>query len=153
VSKLELKLPPIALVVFTSALMWLVARYLPSLVFFFPGRVPVALGFIIAGLIVSVLGVVQFRRAGTTVNPVTPHSASSLVVSGIYRFTRNPMYLGFLLILVGWGIFLANALSFLLLPIFVAYLTRFQIKPEEQALSRAFGAAFTDYKSKVRRWL
>ena len=82
-----------------------------------------------------------------------PESASSLVVSGIYRFTRNPMYLGMLLVLSGWAIFLSNALSFLFLPAYVVYMNRFQIGPEERALAAKFPQPFADYRSEVRRWL
>ena len=92
-------------------------------------------------------------RAGTTVNPIKPETAGSLVVSGIYRRTRNPMYLGFLLGLAGWAVFLSNALAFIFLPVFVLYLNRFQIRREERALASVFGKDFAAYQSKVRRWL
>ena len=92
-------------------------------------------------------------RARTTINPVKPSSASSLVITGIYRLTRNPMYLGSLFILLGWAVFLANVLAFLLLPGFVLYINRFQIIPEETALSGIFGSEFATYKANVRRWL
>ena len=82
-----------------------------------------------------------------------PESASALVVSGIYRLTRNPMYLGFLLILLGWALFLSNGLAVLAVPAFVFYMNRFQIEPEERALAAIFGAEFVAYKSHVRRWL
>jgi len=74
-------------------------------------------------------------------------------VSGVYRLTRNPMYLGFLLVLLGWAIFLSNALAFLLLPAFIFYMNRFQIEPEEKALTSLFGQQFVAYTSRVRRWL
>ena len=99
------------------------------------------------------MGFASFRRAKTTVNPMKPDSASSLVVSGIYDLTRNPMYLGFLVILVGWAFFLSNALGFIFLPLFVLYMNRFQIEPEERALASVFGEAFASYRSRVRRWL
>ena len=102
---------------------------------------------------VSAAGVVAFRRSRTTVNPLSPEQASSLVVHGIYRFTRNPMYLGFLLALTGWSVHLANLAAVLLLPVFVAYMNRFQIQPEERALLQNFGARFAAYTQAVRRWL
>ena len=108
---------------------------------------------VLAGAAASIAGVAAFRRARTTVNPLKPDSASSLVDSGIYRLTRNPMYLGFALALLGWGIFLSNPLSLAMLFVFVGYMNRFQIVPEERALESLFGDAFKAYRSKVRRWL
>ena len=81
-----------------------------------------------------------------------PETASALVVAGIYRHTRNPMYVGFGLVLVGWGIFLGNALAFIFLPAFVLHMNRFQIRPEERALAKIFGPEFAAYQSRVRRW-
>ena len=104
------------------------------------------------GGVVSGLGVVSFRRAKTTVNPMKPESSSSLVVWAS-RWTRNPMYLGFLLGLLGWAIFLSNALTFFFLPAFIVYMNRFQIEPEEKALILLFGKQFAAYKSGIRRWL
>ena len=148
---LELKIPPVALVIITAALMWLVSR--PAFGLLLPARRALALGLVVAGAVISALGVVSFRRAGTTVNPIKPETAGSLVVSGIYRRTRNPMYLGFLLGLAGWAVFLSNALAFIFLPVFVLYLNRFQIRREERALASVFGKDFAAYQSKVRRWL
>lgn len=82
-----------------------------------------------------------------------PDSASALVTGGIYKITRNPMYLGFLLILLGWTVFLSNLFAYALLPVFVIYMNRFQIVPEENALDTLFGNEYRFYKSKVRRWL
>jgi len=82
-----------------------------------------------------------------------PEKASSLVSSGIYKLTRNPMYLGLLLVLLAWAVFLSNALPFIFLPAFIIYINQFQIGPEEIALSSAFGQEFEAYKSRVRRWL
>ena len=105
------------------------------------------------GLLGSTLGFIEFRRARTTLNPTRPGTSSSLVKTGIYRRTRNPMYLGFLLMLVGWAISMGNVASFLALPVFVIYLNRFQIEPEERALTSIFGDEFTAYCSDVRRWI
>ena len=75
------------------------------------------------------------------------------MVSGVYAATRNPMYLGLLLVITGWAVFLSNAVAFLFLPAFVSYMNRFQIEPEERALAARFGQAFVTYKSRARRWL
>lgn len=150
---LNLKVPPLALMLLLGALMWSVTRAAPAFGFTFPERNFFAMGAVAAGAIIAGMGIISFRRADTTVNPMKPDSSSSLVVSGIYRLTRNPMYLGFLLILLGWAIFLSNALAFLLLPAFVFYMNRFQIEPEEQALTSLFGPAFLSYRRLVRRWI
>lgn len=150
---LELKIPPVVVVLGSGGMMWAAGWALPSWRFGFPGRLPLAVGLGIVGTIIAWLGVVCFRRARTTVNPMKPESSSSLVQTGIYRVTRNPMYLGFLLWLVGWAVFLANAVGFVFLPLFVLYMNRFQIGPEERALNGIFGQEFEVYKRKVRRWL
>lgn len=150
---LELKVPPLAVVLCIGALTWFAARALPTFGFTIPARHFISLSVAVAGAVISGSGVVSFRRARTTVNPMKPDSASSLVRSGIYRVSRNPMYLGLLVILLGWAIFLANALAFVLLPAFIVYMNRFQIEPEEKALASLFGQEFVSYKSCVRRWL
>jgi protein-S-isoprenylcysteine O-methyltransferase Ste14 len=150
---LALKVPPVAVVLFMAALMWLVARAAPVFEIALPARGFLAVGLAVTGIIASLSGVVSFRRAKTNVNPMKPDSSSSLVSSGVYALTRNPMYLGFLLVLAGWAVFLSNVLGLLLLPVFVFYMNRFQIEPEEKALAILFGPAFNAYQSRVRRWL
>lgn len=150
---LELMIPPGVVLLLSAALMWLLSRAQPAFDFLLPARSVVLFTLIGMGTVIAALGVISFRRAGTTVNPLKPGTASSLVVSGIYRRTRNPMYLGFLLALIGWAYFLSNALAFLVLPVFVVYLNRFQIGPEERALATIFGKEFAAYRSTVRRWL
>lgn len=152
-SKLELKAPPLLLVVLFALLMWLVSRWLPDIDVQFPVRFGACLLLSIVGILVVLAGVIEFRKARTTVNPVRPETSTTLVTSGIYRVTRNPMYLGFLLILIGWGLLLANLFSLLLVLVFVAYMNRFQIEPEEKILASLFGAEFAAYKQRVRRWL
>ena len=149
----ELKIPPAVLVAFTGALMWMASAATPATAFVIPGRSWGAAIVMLTGVIISGLGVAAFRRARTTVNPMKPGSASALVDGGIYRLTRNPMYLGFLVVLLGWAIFLSNIVAFLLLPAFVCYMNRFQIEPEEKALVALFGQTFIAYKTRVRRWL
>lgn len=150
---LELKVPPLAFVLFIALLMWLVSSAVPQLRFDFPGRIVIAVVFGAAGTIVILLGVTSFRQAKTTFNPMKPEASTFLVVSGVYRWTRNPMYLGFFLILAGWAVFLANLLAFLLLPAYVLYMNRFQIEPEERALRARFPEKFDVYERRVRRWL
>ena len=133
--------------------MWVVSAYGPSLTVPLPGHVAVAALLVTVGFAICMAGVVQFRRAKTTVNPLTPETTTAMVTSGTYRFSRNPMYLGFLLALTGWAVFLCYALAFALLPLFVASMNRFQIIPEERALAAKFGQQFTDYSHSVRRWV
>jgi protein-S-isoprenylcysteine O-methyltransferase Ste14 len=108
---------------------------------------------LLAGAIPAVLGVIAFRKAATTVDPRYPQKATQLVSGGIYRFTRNPMYLGIALGLAGFAVFLRNWSCFAVLPLFMVYLSRFQIQPEERHMRDLFGAAFVDYSARVRRWL
>ncbi len=150
---LALKVPPVGIVLIVAALMLSVSLGLPQFAFAVPFRSVVAAAEALIGVLVGVLSVASFRRAHTTVNPMEPSSASSLVESGIYRLSRNPMYLGLLLVLMGWGTFLANMLSWMWIPIFVGYMNTFQIVPEEHALASRFGEEFAIYKSKVRRWI
>jgi len=150
---LELKIPPVALVIVFAVAMWLASVAAPIFRFPLSSRRILALVLAVGGIGVILSGVVAFRRAKTTVNPLKPETATALVDSGVYRFTRNPMYLGFLLVLLGWAMFLSNILSALMLVGFVSYMNRFQIIPEEKALSARFGSAFTAYSKRVRRWL
>ena len=150
---LELKVPPVLLGAVTGALMWIVSFATPSFAFVLPARSLCTALLVLIGAIISLLGVASFRRVQTTVNPMKPGSASTLVNSGIYALTRNPMYLGFFLILIAWGVFLSNIIAFLPLPAFILFMNRFQIEPEERALTAIFGQLFLDYKTKVRRWL
>lgn len=150
---LELKIPPAVVVVVTGALMWLVATIIPAATLVIPGRSLGTAILLLIGVVISALGVVAFRRARTTVNPMKPGTASVLVAEGIYRLTRNPMYLGFLVALLGWAVYLANVLALLPLPVFIWYMNRFQIVPEEWALRKRFGESFVAYQKRVRRWL
>ena len=150
---LELKIPPLALVILIAVAMWGASLLVQSTDLSLEARLIAAATFILLGCGISLAGVLSFRRAKTTVNPTKPNSTSALVDSGIYGITRNPMYLGFFFILIGWACFLANALALLGPVSFVIYMNRFQITPEERALSGIFGAEFNAYKAKVRRWL
>jgi len=150
---LELKVPPPALALCLGLLMWFSSSLVPSVAVPFGIRLGVALALVIIGQSFSISGMVFFRRAKTTMNPVKPSAASSLVTGGVYRFTRNPMYLGLSITLMGWAVFLSNPLALLAVPLFVLYINRLQINPEERVLSSLFGAEYAAYTKKVRRWL
>lgn len=149
---LELRIPPDVTVFVFAVVMWVVARYL-SLTLLIPGRLTVSIAFALLGVIVVSLGIITFRLHSTTVNPHHPERATSFVTSGIYRLSRNPMYLGLLLVLCSWAVYLANWGAVLLLPGFVMYMTRFQIRPEERVLRGKFGEEYVEYTRSVRRWV
>ena len=152
-SALELKLSPVMTAIALAALMWLLAHNTPGIALAPELRLTALIVLFGAGAAIGCAGIWSFRRARTTVNPWRPHGSSALVVSGIYRWTRNPMYLGLLLALAGWGLYLANIYSLLLAFAFIPYMNRFQIQPEERALEHAYGEGFIDYCRRVRRWL
>lgn len=146
------KVPPLVVLAVGMALAWLVGRLVAG------GPVtPVWIGWGAAvvglGVAIAIAGVIEFRRARTTVDPMHPGRASALVSSGIYRLTRNPMYLGFALILAGWIVALRCLPALPVVAVFVLYLDRVQIPPEEAALRACFGSAFDEYASRVGRWL
>ena len=152
-NSLELKLPPPVVALVTAFLMWLAARLVPALALPYAVGKSAVLAPVLIGIGISLSGIVAFRRAKTTASPLRLSAASSLVTGGVYRFTRNPMYLGLLLVLLGWALFLRNGAAFVLLPCFMLYLNRFQIAPEERALASRFGEAFDAYKNRTRRWI
>ena len=153
VQTLELKIPPVVLVLVTAGFMWTLAFAVPGLDFSLPASSLVALVFAATGGAFALLGVWEFRSAGTTVDPRTPDQSASLVVSGVYRISRNPMYVGFLLVLIAWGVFLSNLTSLVLLPAFVIYMNRFQIVPEERYMREKFGEVYRQYEARVRQWV
>ncbi len=151
---LELKIPPVVVVVLAAVAMWGIAQTTPRLAVAAAPKALVAAAVAIAGASVCVLGVLAFRRACTTVDPRDPARSAALVCEGVYRATRNPMYVGMALLLLAWGIVLASPVAALAGPTgFAAFITRFQIVPEERMLARRFGQAYADYRSRVRRWL
>jgi len=150
---LELKIPPPVVAALIGAAMWLVSRSGPS-IDLSPLIRTVGAGAIAAsGGLLALTGKIAFGRARTTINPLRPENASSLVTSGVYRFTRNPMYLGLFLALLGWSVHLSSLFVFVGPVLLVLYLGRFQIAPEERVLAAKFGEAYLEYTSRVRRWL
>jgi protein-S-isoprenylcysteine O-methyltransferase Ste14 len=145
------KIPPIIVVLFFALLMALIAHY--SVIDFSAFILYLTLSLVIIGCVFCIAGVVSFWLAKTTVNPNKPEQATSLITGGIYRFSRNPMYVGFAFILLGWGIWLSSLWALLCVAGFVAYITVFQIIPEERALDKLFGDEYQQYKNKVKRWL
>lgn len=107
----------------------------------------------LSGLFLIFISSITFYRCGTTLNPLKPQLTSTLVTSGPYRYSRNPIYIGLVLMLAGWGFYLQNLASLFCVLIFVLYINRFQIIPEEESLAQKFGIEFEIYKSNVNRWL
>lgn len=150
---LELRIPPVALALIGALGMTACAQWLPAWRLTLTGSTAVATALALVGALVVLLGVYEFRRSRTTVNPVRPGNATCVVSHGIYRVSRNPMYLGLALALLALAVYQAHALSPLWVAGFVVYMTRFQIRPEERALVSKFGAEYTSYIESVRRWI
>lgn len=149
----ELKVPPPLVVIGLGALMYGLTRLLPSLSWHVPGGRATAASLVVLGLVITLAGVLAFRSHGTTVNPLHPDATTAVVQSGIYRITRNPMYLGMLLVLVGWALYLGNLAAVVVVPFFIAYINAFQITPEERTLLAKFGPPFAEYMRNTRRWI
>lgn len=135
-----------------GVLMWVVSMGAGALEISLPTRSVAALAIAALGVAFSAAGLVQFRRFKTTVNPTKPETASALVSSGVFNVTRNPMYVGLALVLVAWAAFLASPWTLMGPLAFGLYIDRFQIAPEERALSKLFGVEYSTYKARVRRW-
>jgi len=150
--RLELTVPPLLVTALAAVAMAVAAYLTPWLRFPLPGHLIFAVILGVLGAVIALLGVGEFRRAGTSVNPIRPDAVRRVVTGGIYRFSRNPMYLGFALALGGWALWLSNALALAGVPGLVVYLNRYQIGPEEELLLERFGTDYDDYKAKVHRW-
>lgn len=142
--------PPIVTLIFALLSFWL-ANYFPKLAFNYQGLS--SLLMILIGLTIIVIGVKTFNNSDTTINPLNPSEASHLVTEGVFSYTRNPMYLGMVIILLGVSIYNGVYIGIIILPCFIFYITEFQIKPEEKAMEEIFAGDYTDYLKRVRRWL
>ena len=133
-------------------LLW---RFAPGLQLDIPLAFALALGggFIVVGLVIVLIAIGLFKNKETTILPFKPEKSSALVTDGIYLITRNPMYLGMGLVVLGATFIARQPLGVIALLAACAYLTKFQIKPEEQALEGIFGQEYLDYKARVRRWI
>lgn len=149
---MELKLPPVIVFFIFALLMYLLDRFLPFGEFDFFGRNYLMYGLSGLAVLIGFISVVHFFSKKTTVDPTKPEKASKLVSKGLFAYSRNPMYLGLLLFLLAWGLWLGNAFNILLAAGFVSYMNRFQIIPEENALSQRFGKEYQLYLKSVRRW-
>ena len=150
-SLLECRVPP-------PVVSLLVAAIMRALAHAWPGGLattwrPTGVVLAVGGVGLAVWAIASFRRAATTIHPLVPHEATTLVVAGPNRWSRNPMYVGMLLVLTGWGLWLGGGLAMLGVPLAWVWLRRFQVEPEERALRQRFGAAYDAYTVRVRRWI
>lgn len=150
---LKLKIPPPVYLLLFAGLMWLAHHWLPLAQLIPSSWNNAGLLLITLALLADFWSLGLFFRAHTTFNPIHPERTRELVTTGPYRYTRNPMYLGMLIILSGWALYLGSLTPFFLLPLFVMVLTVQQIMPEEKVLAEKFGDAYFEYKSRVPRWL
>ncbi|MBK9136120.1 MAG: isoprenylcysteine carboxylmethyltransferase family protein [Betaproteobacteria bacterium] len=150
---LDLRIPPLLLWAVFAAAIAAAAHWLPALNVPFSGQRVLAVALGVAGIAVALAGVVAFKRAKTTVNPLAPERARQVVATGVYRFTRNPMYLGLAATLLGLAVWWASLAGLVLVAVFSGWMTRGQIRREEAALLARFGDGYADYMARVRRWL
>ena len=141
--------PPIVTIVFLFVIFFTKDLFRFSLIFpSLPGYIT-----IFTGLMIIFVAVRQFKHANTTINPVKPENASVLVSSGVFSYSRNPMYLGMLLIIIGFSV-IHNLIAILVfMPIWIIYMTYLQIIPEEEAMKKIFKEDFINYCKKTRRWI
>lgn len=150
---LELKVPPPVVALLLGLVAWWLAPQ--GLAIAWPEwlRQGLAAALLLTGVSLDFSGLVAFVLRHTTINPLRPRRSSALVTTGIYRVTRNPMYLGLVCLLSAWAVWLSALLPWAAPVLFVLYITRFQIRPEERVLTELFGQPYTDYTQRVRRWL
>ncbi|HBQ60801.1 MAG TPA: hypothetical protein DD671_14585 [Balneolaceae bacterium] len=150
---LKLKIPPALLFLISVGLMWIINKYLPADGLNFRSNMSTAIAVFSIGVLIGLLGVWEFIRHSTTVNPHKPENANTIVTTGIYKFSRNPMYVGLLIGLAAAVIYFGNPWTAIILPLFIWYMNVFQVLPEEKMMKEKFGKDFREYKSSVRRWI
>jgi protein-S-isoprenylcysteine O-methyltransferase Ste14 len=149
---MKLKIPPLIVTIIFGLFMYLLATYLPVGYFDFFGRNYLVYLLLFLALLIGIVSLFQFFRSKTSIDPYAPSKVSTLVTSGLYHYSRNPMYLALLLLLLGWGLYLGNAFNTILAAGFVYYMNAFQIIPEEEVLRDKFGKEYQKYCVMVRRW-
>ncbi|WP_191321683.1 methyltransferase family protein [Colwellia sp. C1TZA3] len=154
---MELKVIPIVQVAIAAILMTLLQYFLPALSY--SGAISPSTNSILVmlllfiAILIGFFAIDSFRKHQTTVNPSKPETSSKVVDNGIYQYSRNPMYLAMLLLLISYACYLENPLTLAIVGLFVWYIGKYQITPEERILTSLFGQAYSDYKNSVRRWL
>jgi protein-S-isoprenylcysteine O-methyltransferase Ste14 len=150
---LENRIPPPIVTLGIGFLMWAGTRHGPAPIASLSVRSGIAVLIGAAGLAIAGSGVREFRRASTTIDPVHVDAASTLVTTGIFGYTRNPMYVGFATLLAAWAVYLGDPWALAGPVVLAAFLNRFQIIPEERAMKAKFDDAYEHYTRRVRRWL
>lgn len=147
------KIPPPVWALMFAVAMWFVAHSQFAYLWEVPNRWAFTIVLAAAGAAYAIIAVRQFGRAETTVNPLSPEKASSLVTDGIFAKSRNPMYVGLLMVLAAWTIWLQSLTNIGVAMLFIPVMNYFQIKPEERVLQELFGAEYEEYCRNVRRWI
>jgi protein-S-isoprenylcysteine O-methyltransferase Ste14 len=150
---LEKRIPPPLVGILAGVVAWLVAREFAPTTLPAGARLALVAAFFVLGLWLAGTAARTFSRAKTTLNPIKPETSTALVTHGIFGRTRNPMYLGMASWLLGWSAWLGTPAGLLGPLLFVLWMNRFQIGPEERALGQLFGAEYDAYRARVRRWL
>ena len=150
---LELKIPPVVTMIVVAMVMILLAQVFPEFTLTFSLKKELSIVIVIAGILVAMSGVWAFHNARTTLNPLLPSDTKSIVSYGIFKVSRNPMYLGFLISLIGLAVYLLNIIAFVSIFVFKIFMDELHIKPEEKVLQKKFGKAYSDYLDKVPRWI
>jgi len=147
----NIKIPPPILVIILTSLVYFSSTKLELI--HLPYRQSVSVIILIIGLIVIISPVINFIKSKTTVNPVKFKNVNTLVTTGIYRYSRNPMYLGMILIIISTTVYYLNFMSVFSPLIFYIWINKFQISREEIFLEDKFGNEYLKYKSETRRWI
>lgn len=150
---MKLRIPPVLVFLFIALAMFFVSKKMPTGSFVLFGSNYISIIFLFSGILLGLFSLNQFRKSRTTINPLKPIKSTSLVTNGIYKYTRNPMYVSLLFVLISLSLYLKNVFNVFLLIGFVSYMNAYQIKPEEKALLQIFGLPYQNYCKKVRRWL
>lgn len=149
---MQLRIPPVLIFLFTALCMYILEIFLPVGYFDFFGRSYLMVALLALAFLIGVAALWQFYRVRTTIDPRVPDRTQVLETKGVYAFSRNPMYLALLLVLLAWGLWLGNAFNTILAAGFVSVMNRLQIRPEETILLKKFGKIYGQYCIKVRRW-
>jgi protein-S-isoprenylcysteine O-methyltransferase Ste14 len=150
---MEKKIVPPVQVIIVIVLMYFLTYLFPNFSYSLPGKYAISSLLISISICVGLLAIYTFRAHKTTINPTTPEATLIIVNTGIYALSRNPMYLAMVFLLISVSFLCENLLSFIPIPLFIWFITRFQIKPEEEALTISFESEYTQYCKDVRRWI
>ncbi len=150
---MKLLIPPPVYALVIGVIMWFLNQYFPVMKLIDPPWNKLGIAIILVAGSFDLWSLILFFKKHTTANPMKPENTTGIVKKGLYKISRNPMYVGLLTILSGYAIWLGSLAPFLVLPMFYWLITEMQIKPEEEILEKKFGQEYLDYKSSVRRWL